>query len=387
MYIDHVSLLNYRTYALLNLPLHSGATVFLGPNGVGKTNIVEAIDYTANLKSHRVSNDGPLVRMGSKHAYIRTRVLQNNQQTVTEFEITPGQSNRVRINRAGPVAAREALGISKTVLFSPEDLSLIKADPSFRRRYLDDLAVALRPAVAAYRSDYDRLVRQRNSLLKIMRTKRYGLQEKQELEVWNQQLSEAGANLLLARLKVLLLLSPHIQRAYAELTDASKQVELSYESTVFPLLSGDFLKQAASLNLEQMIATLLDEYHTKQAEEIERGMSLVGPHRDEINIDLGSLPARGFASHGETWSLALSLRLGSWYLHCADQVSPGLAPILILDDVFAELDRDRRRRLGSLVSEAEQVLVTSAVPSDIPAELGDPAYIQVSSGRAEYINE
>lgn len=388
MYIDHISLMDFRTYPLLNLPLNPGVTIFLGSNGVGKTNIVEAIDYTANLGSHRVSNDSPLVRVGAPRAFIRTRVVRASQQTITEFEIAPGKSNRVRINRASPVRAREALGIVSTVLFSPEDLQLIKGEPAYRRRFLDDLAVSLRPSVAAYRSDYERILRQRNTLLKSMRRGKTDESALNTLRIWNEQLATTGAHLLQARLRVLAVVLPQIQRAYNELTDGSKNVTVSYESTIFPVISSTTLQQAALMSVNDLQETLLRGFAEKQSEELDRGVTLVGPHRDEIVLELGGIPARGFASHGETWSLALALRLGSWYVHRADDDSPGASPILILDDVFAELDSARRHRLGAIVAGAEQVLVTCAVATDIPEELGEnPTILHVSPGIARVEQE
>lgn len=384
LYIDHLSLMDYRTYRLLNLPLSPGVTVFLGPNGVGKTNIVEAIDYTAQLSSHRVSQDSPLVRVGAQRAYIRTRTVRGNQQTVLEFELAPGHSNRVRINRAAPVRAREALGVTRTVLFSPEDLHLVKGNPSTRRRFLDDLAVSLRPAVAAYRADYEKVLRQRNSLLKSMRSRRAGSgDDAHTLEVWNKQLANAGAHLIQARLRTLALLLPQVQRAYEQLTDGSKTVTAVYESTSFPPISGQILPQASRMNVNDIRDALLRGFESKQTEEIDRGVTLVGPHRDDLALELGGIPVKGFASHGESWSYALALKLGAWYVHLADSSdAKGASPILILDDVFAELDTDRRHRLGLIVAGAEQVLVTTAVAHDIPPELGDITLVRVSPGKA-----
>ncbi|MFW0112438.1 DNA replication/repair protein RecF [Rothia sp. CCM 9416] len=383
MYIDHLSLMDYRTYRLLNLPLTPGVTVFLGPNGVGKTNIIEAVDYTAQLASHRVSQDSPLVRVGAQRAYIRTRTVRGNQQTVLEFEIAPGKSNRVRINRAAPVRAREALGVTRTVLFSPEDLQLVKGEPVGRRRFIDDLAVSLRPAVAAYRSEYEKILRQRNSLLKSMRGRRVSVQEDAfTLEVWNQQLATSGAYLLQARLRTLSLVLPQLQRAYGQLTDGSKSVSINYESTVFPTISGQTLPQAALMGVEDIKQALIRALEQKRSEEVERGITLVGPHRDDLALELGGIPVKGFASHGESWSYALALKLAAWYVHLADNDSTGASPILILDDVFAELDTARRHRLGAIVAGAEQVLVTCAVVSDIPQELGQIVLVRVDQGKA-----
>lgn len=373
--------MDYRTYRLMNLPLTPGVTVFLGSNGVGKTNIVEAIDYTAQLASHRVSQDSPLVRVGAERAYIRTRTVRGNQQTILEFEIAPGKSNRVRINRAAPVRAREALGVTRTVLFSPEDLQLVKGDPAGRRRFIDDLAVSLRPAVASYRSEYEKILRQRNSLLKSMRGRRSIAEDAYTLEVWNQQLATAGAYLLQARLRTLALLLPQLQLAYEQLTDGSKDVGVNYDSTVFPLISGQVLPQAARMEVEDIRQAFIQALEQKQVDEIDRGVTLVGPHRDDLLLELGRIPVKGFASHGESWSYALSLKLAAWYVHLADNDSPGASPILILDDVFAELDSARRHRLGAIVADAEQVLVTCAVASDIPPELGKVALIRVEPGQ------
>lgn len=379
--------MDFRTYRLLNLPLSPGVSVFLGCNGVGKTNIVEAIDYTANLASHRVSQDSPLVRVGAERAYIRTRTVRGSQQTVMEFELAPGKSNRVRINRAAPVRAREALGITHTVLFSPEDLQLVKGEPAGRRRFLDDLAVALRPAVAGYRADYERVLRQRNSLLKSIRSRRPSAEENlHTLEVWNRQLAEAGSHLLQARLRVLAQLLPQLQCAYGELTDGSKTASTVYESSVFPPISSVVLSRAALMSVEDIREAMLRSFAEKRSEELERGVTLVGPHRDEIVLELGGIPVRGYASHGESWSYALALKLAAWYVHLADNPAPGASPILILDDVFAELDSARRHRLGSIVADAEQVLVTCAVANDLPEELGDYQLIRVEPGTAEVVD-
>lgn len=379
--------MDFRTYRLLNLPLSPGVSVFLGSNGVGKTNIVEAIDYTANLASHRVSQDSPLVRVGAERAYIRTRTVRGSQQTVMEFELAPGKSNRVRINRAAPVRAREALGVTHTVLFSPEDLQLVKGEPAGRRRFLDDLAVALRPAVAGYRADYERVLRQRNSLLKSIRSRRPSAEEDlHTLEVWNRLLAEAGSHLLQARLRVLAQLLPQLQRAYGELTDGSKTASTVYESSVFPPISSAVLSRAALMGVDDIREAMLRSFAEKRSEELERGVTLVGPHRDELVLELGGIPVRGYASHGESWSYALALKLAAWYVHLADNPAPGASPILILDDVFAELDSARRHRLGSIVADAEQVLVTCAVANDLPEELGDYQLIRVEPGTAEVVD-
>lgn len=392
MHIDHLSLMGFRTYGFLDLSLRPGLTVMVGPNGVGKTNIVEAVDYCANLASHRVSTDAPVVQVGQERAYIRARLIRAGQQTVMELEITPGKANRVRINRAAPVRAREALGICRTVLFSPEDLQLIKGEPGARRRFLDDLAVALRPVVAGYRQDYERVLRQRNALLKSLRQSQRrgppGENDQATREVWDQQLIALGARIMHARFQVLAALQPQADRAYAQLTEGAKGLGFSYDSAALGQRDGADLESLAALKPAQLGQMLEAAREQRGAEEIERGMSLIGPHRDEIQLTLGGIPAKGYASHGETWSYALALRLGSWYVHRHDDDAAGASPILILDDVFAELDARRRARLAEIVAEAEQVLVTCAVEEDLPEQLPQARrVVRVSPGEAVIVDD
>ena len=368
MFVDLLSLLDFRTYPGLDLALTPGLTVFVGPNGVGKTNIVEAVDWAATLGSHRVSGNGPLIATGSDRAVIRVRVDRGGQRTVLEYELNASRANRVRINRAAPVRAREALGTLHTVLFSPEDLTLVKGEPSHRRRFLDDLATAMRPVLAAARSDYERALKQRNALLKSARRSR-GLSDSDHatLAVWNEQLARAGAAVMGARLQLLKALEPEVDRAYQQLTDGPKHVALEYESSsVAPGADQQALEHFTVADLHEL---MLQAFERMQQQELDRGITLVGPHRDDLLIRLGETPAKGYASHGETWSTALALRLGSWYVHVADDPGRGSAPVLILDDVFAELDARRRRRLAELVRQAEQVLVTAAVDEDLPEAL------------------
>ena len=381
MFVDHLSLANFRTYPGLDLPLAPGLTVFVGPNGVGKTNIVEAIDWAATLGSHRVSGNGPLITTGSDQAIIRVRVNRGGQRTVLEYELNAARANRVRINRATPVRAREALGTLHTVLFSPEDLTLVKGDPSHRRRFLDDLATAMRPVLGAARSDYDRALKQRNALLKSARRSRgFSDSDRATLAVWNDQLARAGAAVMGARLQLLKALEPEVDRAYQQLTDGPKHVSLGYESSsVAPGADQEALEHFSVTDLYEL---MMNAFERMARHERDRGITLVGPHRDDLVIRLGDTPARGYASHGETWSTALALRLGSWYVHLADDPARGSAPVLILDDVFAELDARRRRRLAELVRQAEQVLVTAAVDEDLPAALleDSPTVIEVEPG-------
>ena len=377
MYVDYLSLTGFRSYGQLDLSLEPGVSVFVGPNGTGKTNIVESIGYLASLSSHRVSSDAPLVAFDADQALVRARIVRGAQATALEVEINPGRANRARINRANPVRARDILGICRTVLFAPEDLALVKGDPSARRRFLDDMIVSLVPRHAATRADYERVLKQRNALLKSARMSgRFTSAHEATLDVWDHHMAAAGAQLLAARLQALDRLSPHLAGAYADLTDGSKAARGVYRSTLLGQVEDDGAADGPAdsaellgLGQEELQERFLQAFAANRKREVDRGISLVGPHRDEVELLLGPAPAKGYASHGETWSLALALRLASYYLLRDDDDAPGSGPILILDDVFAELDAGRRQRLAAIVSGAEQVLVTAAVGEDIPAAL------------------
>jgi len=386
VYLEHLSLTDFRSYAQVDLALEPGVTVLVGANGIGKTNLVEAIGYLATLSSHRVSSDAPLLRFGTDRALVRARVVRGGQTTVLELEINASRANRGRINRSNPVRARDLLGICQTVLFAPEDLALVKGDPSNRRRFLDELLVSLIPRHSATRTDYDRVLKQRNALLKSARAGKFTAGHVATLDVWDQHMARAGAELLHARLELVELLRPHLAKAYAQLTDGSKEASAMYRSTLQNLMdddggaapsAGGGLTVAGSaaaedlryLTVEELTGRYVQAFAASRRKELERGISLVGPHRDELELILGEAPAKGYASHGETWSMCLSLRLASYYVMLDDARTGGSAPILILDDVFAELDVQRRRKLAAIVSGAEQVLVTAAVDADIPEEL------------------
>jgi len=382
VYLEQLSLTDFRSYAQVDLSLEPGVTVLVGSNGIGKTNLMEAIGYLATLSSHRVSTDAPLLRFGTERAMIRAKLVRGEQSTVLELEINSGRANRARINRSNPVRARDILGICQTVLFAPEDLALVKGDPSNRRRFLDELLVSLMPRHAATRSDYERVLKQRNALLKSGRTGKFTAGHEATLDVWDQHMARAGAELLHARLELVELLQPHLRNAYAQLTDGSKAAGALYRSTLQGVLDDDGeasgsgspgtaagVEDLRQLSVEELTERYIQAFAASRRRELERGISLVGPHRDELELVLGQAPAKGYASHGETWSMCLSLRLASYYVMLDDARTGGSAPILILDDVFAELDVQRRRKLAAIVSGAEQVLVTAAVEEDIPAEL------------------
>ncbi|MFF5447490.1 DNA replication/repair protein RecF [Streptomyces sp. NPDC012888] len=369
MHVTHLSLADFRSYARAEVPLDPGVTAFVGPNGQGKTNLVEAVGYLATLGSHRVSSDAPLVRAGAERAVIRAAVRQGERQQLVELELNPGRANRARINRSSQVRPRDVLGIVRTVLFAPEDLALVKGDPGERRRFLDELITARSPRMAAVRSDYERVLKQRNTLLKsAAMARRHGgrSMDLSTLDVWDQHLAHAGAELLAQRLDLVGVLGPLADKAYEQLAPGGGPLSLAYRGSA---------ETAGAHSREELCAALVAALGEARKQEIERGVTLVGPHRDELVLKLGELPAKGYASHGESWSYALALRLASYDL----LRSEGNEPVLVLDDVFAELDARRRERLAELVAPGEQVLVTAAVDDDVPGVLVGARYA-VSGG-------
>ncbi|WP_199513254.1 DNA replication/repair protein RecF [Nucisporomicrobium flavum] len=365
MYVRRVELTDFRSYERVAVDLDPGVSVLVGQNGMGKTNLIEALGYVATLDSHRVATDAPLVRAGATSAVIRCAIVHDGRELLVELEIVPGKANRARLNRSPVRRSREVLGALRMVLFAPEDLELVRGDPSERRRYLDDLLVARQPRYAGVRSDYDRVVKQRNALLRTAYlTRKVGGTRGQDLStlaVWDQHLAHHGAELLAGRIELVGALGPHLTKAYDAVAAGRTAASIAYASRL-----GDGLTPDRPALEEALLASLAER---RQAE-IERGVTLVGPHRDDLTLSLGDLPAKGYASHGESWSFALALRLAAYDLLRTD----GIEPVLILDDVFAELDAGRRQRLAMLVADAAQLLVTCAVPEDVPAALQGARY-------------
>lgn len=359
MHVSHLSLHNFRSYAEVEVDLEPGSTAFIGANGQGKTNLVEAIDYVATLGSHRVANDTPLVKADTERAVVRASVVRGDRTALLEVEITPGKANRARINKSPLPRIRDIVGVLRTVLFSPEDLALIKGDPADRRRFLDALLVLQTPRLGGVKADYDRILRQRNTLLKSAGRRRDA--ELPTLDIWDENLARVGGELMAARIALLAGLAPYLASAYIQVAANAapdRQVATAVYKSSFDL--DPSAADASSLN-----TALLAELARRRRDELDRGVSLVGPHRDDVTLTLGELPAKGYASHGESWSFALALKLASFELLRAD----GDDPVLILDDVFAELDLGRRDQLAALVGSAEQVLVTAAVADDVPEGL------------------
>ena len=371
MYVRHLALRDFRSWSHIDLDLTAGRTVFVGPNGFGKTNLVEALWYSATLGSHRVATDAPLIRAGADRAVVSTIVVNDGRELAVDIEIAAGRANKARLNRSPVRSTREVLGAVRAVLFAPEDLALVRGDPGERRRYLDELATVRRPRVAGIRADYDKVLKQRTALLKSAAGARFrgdrGALE--TLDVWDGHLAEHGAQLMAARLDLVNELSPEVEKAYQLLAPASRPATVSYRSAIEPIEQTD---------VDYLQRGLLDALARRRDAEIERGMSLVGPHRDDLELRLGDQPAKGFASHGESWSFALALRLAAYELLRTE----GSEPVLILDDVFAELDSARREALAAVAVTAEQVLVTAAVDDDIPVDW-DATRIAITMGEDE----
>jgi DNA replication and repair protein RecF len=357
VYVRHLGLRDFRSWVNADLELQPGRTVFVGPNGYGKTNLIEALWYSATLGSHRVATDMPLVRVGAPRAVVSTIVVNQGRECAIDLEIAAGRANKARLNRSPVRSTREVAGVLRAVLFAPEDLALVRGDPADRRRYLDDLATVRRPGVAALRSDYDKVLRQRTALLKTAAgaRQRSGPSVLDTLDVWDGRLAARGAELMAARIDLVTQLAPEVAKAYQLVAPGARSASIGYRAGIEIATDG-------VVDVDFLEAALLAALFRRRDAELERGMCLVGPHRDDLELYLGEQPTKAFASHGESWSMAIALRLAAYELLRAE----GSDPVLLLDDVFAELDMTRRRALAAVVASTEQVLMTAAVAEDIP---------------------
>jgi len=357
VFISHLSLATFRSYKSLELPLEPGISIFIGRNGEGKTNIIESVLYLSFLNSHRVSSDGPLVQLGSNSAYVRAKTQLPDREVLVELEINAEKANRARINQNPVRSQKELFGIVQAIYFSPEDLDLVRGDPSERRKFIDQLLILRSPRMAGVISDYERAVRQRNSLLKSRAST-------DSLAAWDEQVSNFGGEIIAARLLALSNFEPIFQEIYSDIS-SEKLAQIKYKSSI----------DDPSIDPQSNTEKILERMKATRAAEIERGLTLTGPHRDDLLLHLGDHLVKGYASHGESWSIALSLKLATYKLLEND----GLKPILILDDVFSELDEERRIHLIELAKSAEQTFITVAVENDLPKELKGNRY-QVKSG-------
>ena len=366
MYVRQLAVTDFRSWERAELELEPGISVLIGANGQGKTNLIEALGYLSTLSSHRVATDAPLVRHGAARAIVRTAVVHAGRELTVELEITPGRPNRARINRSPVPRLRDVVGVLRTVLFAPEDLALVRGDPAQRRRFLDELLVLRVPRLAGVHADYDKVLRQRVALLKSAGASRRssGTADLRTLDVWDGHLARHGAELLGARLDLVVELAPYVDAAYRAVAPESAAAHLEYRSSLGDAVQSG-VHETGKADVEALEVAMLAELGRVRGAELERGVCLVGPHRDDLELGLGQLPAKGYASHGESWSFALALRLASYQL----LRSGGAEPVLLLDDVFAELDTYRRARLAEVAKAAEQAVITAAVPEDVPAQL------------------
>jgi DNA replication and repair protein RecF len=357
--IRSLALTDFRSYSEAECTFEPGVTVLVGRNGHGKTNIVEAIGYLATMSSHRVASDAPLVRSGAERAVIRARIEEQGREVLLEMELVPGRANRAKVNGAAVGKTRDALGHLRTVLFAPEDLALIRGEPAERRRLMDELVVQRSPRMAGVRADLDRVLRQRSALLKSAGAARRTAEERvlQTLQVWDDQLAALGAELIAHRRAVVEAVGEPAARHYESIAGGGV-LALTYRSAL-----GEDVD--AGTDQEEWRSLLAAAIERRRREELDRGLTLVGPQRDDLLIEIDGLPAKGYASHGESWSAALALRLASWEVLRAE----GSEPVLLLDDVFAELDAARRDRLASIAVQAPQVIITAAVAEDLPQQL------------------
>lgn len=368
MRVTELHLTDFRNYADQQVAFGPGVTTLVGRNGQGKTNLVEAVRYISALQSHRVSTTPPLIRAGTESAVIQANVTKAGRSLSLELTVHSSQPNTARLGRTA-VKPRDLLSILRTVVFSPEDLALVKGEPSGRRAFMDELCVALAPIRAGDLTDYERVLRQRVSMLK---SARHGTPDLSLLDIWDEKLADLGGRIIHARRTMLGLLHDHVTQAYRDVAPDGGACSISYAGTVdvddAVVDDGNRVVPSA----EDVSARMLELLRERRAAEIERGVTLTGPHRDDLNIVVGQLSARGYASHGESWSCALALRLGSYDLLTADDgpdAGDDAEPVLILDDVFAELDSTRRSALAARVAQAAQVIITAAVPDDVPEDL------------------
>lgn len=387
MRVRHLSLVDFRNYETAELELHPGVNVFVGSNGQGKTNLVESLGYLSTLGSHRVSSDAALVRQGREAAFVRALLTHGGREILVELQINASAANKAQIGRS-PAKVRDLPRYLSSVLFAPEDLSLVRGDPSVRRRMLDTLAVALIPRLAGVQSDYDRVLRQRNTLLKSARANGLKGDRLSTLEIWDDRLIEFGSEIIVERLRLVDQLRPHLQAAYLAIagSDHSPRLAMQLSALAADPASDEkgTLRVEDALSVEAVGESFRATLAGVRGKELDRAITLVGPHRDDLYLELNGLPARGYASHGESWSFALALRLAAAEL-VRDTSSAG-DPVLILDDVFAELDAPRRQRLAGAVAGYEQVLVTAAVEGDIPSDLSGNL-VRIKAGRIEGTGE
>jgi len=387
MFVKHLTLSHFRNHKNTEIEFETGVNLLVGPNGQGKTNVVEAIEYVSTLSSHRVAGYQPLIHKDSSGAIIRLKVSHETRDVIVDLELNRDNPNQLRINQSPIPKMRDVLGTVYSVVFAPEDIDIVKRDPSNRRSFIDQLLIQFSPRMAGVISDYERVLKQRNTLLKTARSTGTKGSALSTLDAWDESLVKFGSEIVQTRLTLLERIKPHLTEAYQAIAIANNepsilmkssllgsQVVDDYEEAELDYLTIDELQKVPDLYREKLASV--------RTKELERGITLIGPHRDDLVLLLGDLPAKGYASHGESWSYALALRLASAKLLSAESKTGD--PVVILDDVFAELDAGRRDRLASLVADNEQVIITAAVAEDVPSSLKATVF-EVSKGEVKRV--
>lgn len=374
MWVSGLRLSHFRNHSSTSLELTPGVTTFLGPNGQGKTNIVESLVYLSQLSSHRASTDEALVQQGNPQAELRASVRHQGRQVDLGLTLRGSGSNRGTVN-GQPVSLAEMSSWLKVVIFAPEDMALVRGEPSVRRRLLDLALTGLSPRYRAVLSEYERVVRQKNTLLKSIRHHRGSNAETDTLAIWNDSLARLGADISWGRLELVEQWSPLTNQAYQSIAPGNAlQISVDWSDS-------NWTDADPPSSVEDIVERYRASLDRVQLDERDRGMSLVGPHRDDLALLLNDLPARTHASQGEAWSVALSLRMALAELLRIHSQSGD--PVIILDDVFSELDGHRRQALAHTVSGYEQVLITAAVADDVPSELSGQRYL-VDQGQVSH---
>ncbi|MDR6867955.1 DNA replication and repair protein RecF [Microbacterium resistens] len=376
MIVEHLNLVDFRNYATADLTLHSGPNVLVGRNGQGKTNLAEAVVFLATLGSHRVSSDAPMVRDGKDAAFVRARLAHGERRVLVEVQINRQGSNKARIN-GSPGRTADLPRYAHVVLFAPEDLQIVRGDPSARRRFADQLLIQRTPRMAGVLGDYDRVLKQRTALLKSARARGVRGEGLSTLDVWDDKLVALGSEIIDARTRLADDLQKPLTDAYASIAGADHDPRMDWALSIRGADPEEGDAEAEATGGGATAELFRTALAARRSAELERGLTLVGPHRDDLVLRVRDLPVKGYASHGESWSIALALRLASAEL--LRHESPAGDPVLILDDVFAELDADRRQRLAAITAGYEQVVVTAAVEEDIP-EVLHRHVVRISAG-------
>ena len=387
MFVKHLTLSHFRNHKNTDLPLEPGVNLLVGPNGQGKTNVVEAIEYVSTLSSHRVAGYQALINKDASGAIIRLKVSHQDRDVLVDIELSRENQNQLRINQSPVSRMRDVLGTVQSVVFAPEDIDIVKRDPSNRRAFIDQLLIQLTPRMAGVIADYERVLKQRNTLLKTARATGTKGSALSTLDAWDESLIKFGSEIVQARLSLLERIKPYLTEAYQAIAIANNEPNVLMKSSLLGAQVVDDFEEAELEFLEITKSDSVPELYREKLvsvrqKELDRGITLIGPHRDDLVLLLGDLPAKGYASHGESWSYALALRLASARLLSEESTTGD--PVVILDDVFAELDASRRQRLAEMVSGNEQVIITAAVAGDVPSTLKATVY-EVSKGEVKRV--